>query len=157
GRSASRKSDPISRPLLHGTQSVPAWVPTQSVGTRVKDEMKVPLSWLRDYVDVRLPVAQLAERLTLAGLEVAGGRVLGLPVPEGLRVKSEDAGPVWDRDKVILARVLQVEKHPNADRLTLVTLDYGASQPKTVVTGAPNLKVGDQGQRVILGLAGTTY
>ena len=54
--------------------------------------MKVPLSWLRDYVDLPPSVAELAERLTLAGLEVAGVRVLGLPVPEGLHVKAEDAG-----------------------------------------------------------------
>ena len=119
--------------------------------------MKVPLNWLRDYVDLTLSPARLAERLTLAGLEVAGVRVYGLPVPEGLRVKAEDAGPVWEPDKVVLAKVLGVEKHPNADRLTLVTLDHGAGQPKTVVTGAPNLKVGDRGQRVILGLTGTTY
>ena len=37
--------------------------------------MKVPLGWLRDYVDLTLPVAQLAERLTLAGLEVADGKL----------------------------------------------------------------------------------
>jgi phenylalanyl-tRNA synthetase beta chain len=119
--------------------------------------MKVPLSWLRDYVELTLPVPQLVERLTLAGLEVAGVRCIGLPVPEGLRTRVEDAGPVWERDKIVTARVLGVEKHPNADRLTLVTLDYGAGQPKTVVTGAPNLKVGDRGQKVVLGLAGTTY
>ena len=57
--------------------------------------MKVPLSWLREYVDLPASVALLAERLTLAGLEVAGVRLLGLPKPEGLRVKQEDAGPVW--------------------------------------------------------------
>src|SRR5437016_3420741 len=119
--------------------------------------MKVPLSWLRDYVDLTLPVADLAERLTLAGLELAGVRVLGLPVPDGLRVKAEDAGPVWDRDKVVVAEVLGVEKHPNADKLILATLDYGAGQPKTVVTGAPNLKVGDRGQKVVLALAGAAY
>ena len=45
--------------------------------------MKVPLSWLRDYVDMTLPVPQLVERLTLAGLEVSGVRVLGLPVAVG--------------------------------------------------------------------------
>src|SRR5207344_3193707 len=58
--------------------------------------MKIPLSWLRDYVDVTLPVPQLVERLTLAGLEVSGVRILGLPVPDGLRIKPEDAGPVWE-------------------------------------------------------------
>jgi len=117
--------------------------------------MKVPLSWLRDYVELPDSVAYLAERLTLAGLEVAGVRVLGLPVPDGLRVKDEDRGPVWERGKIVVGRVLGVERHPNADRLTLATVDYGAGQPKTVVTGAPNLKVGDRGQGVIVALAGS--
>ncbi|HLJ97537.1 MAG TPA: phenylalanine--tRNA ligase subunit beta [Gemmataceae bacterium] len=117
--------------------------------------MKVPLSWLRDYVPLPASVAQLAERLTLAGLEVASIRTIGVPVPEGLHVKEEDAGPVWHRDKIVLGKVLTVERHPNADRLTLATVDYGAAQPKTVVTGAPNIKVGDHGQTVIVALAGS--
>src|SRR5437773_71112 len=117
--------------------------------------MKVPLSWLRDYVDLPASVAQMAERLTLAGLEVGGVRLYGLPVPEGLRVKAEDAGPEWARDKILVGKVLSVEKHPNADRLTLATVDYGAAEPRTVVTGAPNLKVGDRGQKVILALTGS--
>jgi phenylalanyl-tRNA synthetase beta chain len=117
--------------------------------------MKVPLSWLRDYVDLPLSVPQLVERLTLAGLEVGGVRIYGLEVPEGLRVKSEDAGPVWHREKILIGKVLGVERHPNADRLTLATVDYGTGQPKTVVTGAPNIKVGDSGQKVILALSGS--
>jgi phenylalanyl-tRNA synthetase beta chain len=117
--------------------------------------MKVPLSWLREYVDLTLPVTQLAERLTLAGLEVSGVRVLGLPVPDGLRIKAEEAGPVWPRDKIVVGKLLTVERHPNADRLTLATVDYGGGQPKTVVTGAPNIKVGESGQKVILALAGS--
>lgn len=119
--------------------------------------MKIPLSWLRDYIDITLPPAQLIERLTLAGLEVGSTRAYGVPVPDGLRVKQEDTGPPWERDKIITAKVLKVEKHPNADKLLLVTLDHGAAEPKTVVTGAPNLKVGDQGLKVVLGLAGTVY
>ena len=51
--------------------------------------------------------------------------------------------------------LLAVEPHPNADRLTLATVDCGAGQPKTVVTGAPNIKVGDRGQTVIVALAGS--
>jgi phenylalanyl-tRNA synthetase beta chain len=117
--------------------------------------MKVPLSWLRDYVTLPTSVAELAERLTLAGLEVSSVRVIGLPVPEGLRVKAEDAGPVWARDKIVVGQVLSVERHPNADRLTLAKVEYGAAQPKTVVTGAPNLKVGDRGQKIILALSGS--
>jgi phenylalanyl-tRNA synthetase beta chain len=117
--------------------------------------MKVPLSWLREYVDLPASVGQLVERLTLAGLEVGGVRLYGLPAPEGLRVKSEDAGPVWQPDKIVVGKVLSVERHPNADRLTLATVEYGAAQPRTVVTGAPNLKVGDTGQKVIVALSGS--
>src|SRR5262249_13208653 len=105
--------------------------------------MKVPLSWLRDYVDLALPVPQLVDRLTLAGLEVASVRAIGLHTPEGVRAKVEDSGPVWDKDKVMVARVLGVDKHPNADKLKLVTVDYGASATKVVVTGAPNVQIGD--------------
>src|SRR5438270_4667484 len=118
-------------------------------------KMKVPLSWLRDYVDLPKSVAVLVERLTLAGLEVAGMRTIGVPVPEGSHIKEEDAGPVWPPDKIIIGKVLSVERHPNADRLTLAKVDYGAAQPKTVVTGAPNIKVGDSGQKVIIALAGS--
>ncbi|MGC8780971.1 MAG: phenylalanine--tRNA ligase subunit beta, partial [Anaerolineae bacterium] len=86
--------------------------------------MKVPLSWLRDYVDITLPVAQLAGRLTLAGLEV-----------ESLT----PIGELWDRDKVFVGQVLEVTRHPDADRLVLARVAYGAAEPLTVVTGAPNL------------------
>lgn len=117
--------------------------------------MKVPLNWLREYIEVSIPPAQLAERITLAGLEVGSVRVFGLPVPEGIRVKEDERGPVWDRDKIVTAKVLKVEKHPNADKLKLVTLEYGKSEPKIVVTGAPNINVGDAGQMVILALVGS--
>src|SRR5262249_33191387 len=118
--------------------------------------MKVPLKWLSEYVDVNLSLPQLAERLTLAGLEVIGYRFLGLPVPEGVHVKAEERGPVWLREKVLTAEVTKIEKHPNADKLKLVTVNYGAA-PHTVVTGAPNINLGDEGQKVIIGLAGTLY
>ncbi len=70
--------------------------------------MKIPLNWLREYVDIAIPPAQLIERLTLAGLEVSGTRVYGLPVPDGVRVKAEEAGPEWHRDKIVTAKVLKV-------------------------------------------------
>lgn len=117
--------------------------------------MRVPLRWLREYVDLPDSAADLAERLTLAGLEVVGVHILGLPVPRGLHVKSAEAGPVWDPEKIRIGQVLAVERHPNADRLTLATVDYGASEPKTVVTGAPNLKIGDRGQKVVVALSGS--
>jgi phenylalanyl-tRNA synthetase beta chain len=119
--------------------------------------MLVPLSWLRDYVPLPADPALLIERLTIAGLEAAGTQVFGLPVPPGLRVKLEHAGPVWERDKVLVAEVLKIEKHPDADKLKLVTLEFGGDIPKTVVTGAPNIAPGQSGMKVVLGLRGTHY
>src|SRR5687767_1329001 len=98
--------------------------------------MKIPLHWLRDYVSLDLAPAALIERLTLVGLEVASVRVLGLPIPEGVRVKPEDRGPVWDRDKIVIAQITGVEKHPNADRLKLPTVTWGEGKTKQLVTGA---------------------
>ena len=119
--------------------------------------MKIPLCWLRDDVDVTLPVEQLAARLTLAGLEVAGIRPVGLPVPAGVRVKPEDAGPVWDREQVVIAEVVEVKPHPDADRLKLPIVSFGGGKTKQLLTGAPNINVGDAGQKVVVGLEGTTY
>src|SRR5436190_23111802 len=106
--------------------------------------MKVPLKWLRDYVDLPLPEAQLVERMTLAGLEVGGVRVIGLPIPDGLRVKAEDRGPVWARDKIVTAKILKIDPHPDpiVDRLKLPSVEYGPGLVKTLVTGAPNVSVG---------------
>src|SRR3954468_21549574 len=119
--------------------------------------MLVPLSWLRDYVALPADPSTLVERLTLAGLEAAGVTVFGLPVPAGLRVKPENAGLVWERDKVLVGKVLKIDKHPDADKLKLVTIDYGAKEPKTVVTGATNIAPGQSGMKVILGLRGSRY
>ncbi len=91
--------------------------------------MKVPISWLRDYVDITLPLGELAERLTLAGLEVSSVDYVGVG----------GANLPWARDKIVVGQVLAVKPHPNADRLVLADVDYGGSQIETVVTGAPNL------------------
>lgn len=117
--------------------------------------MKVSLSWLREYVDWTLDVPALIERLTLAGLEVASARFVGLPTPADLPVKVESPGPVWNRETIVVGEILKVEPHPNADRLTLATVAYGAADPKVVVTGAPNVKVGAAGQKVIVALSGS--
>src|SRR3972149_8724914 len=86
--------------------------------------MKVPLSWLKEYVDVTLPAADLAHRLTMAGLEIEGMRVIG-----------------GNWESVVIGRILAVNPHPNADRLSLPTVGLGGEEA-TVVCGAPNLKVG---------------
>jgi phenylalanyl-tRNA synthetase beta chain len=91
--------------------------------------MQVPVNWLRDYVEITQPVEELADRMTLAGLEVEQIEYVGVP----------GADLVWDRDKFIIARILAVKPHPNADRLVLAEVDAGSGEPETLVTGAPNL------------------
>jgi len=91
--------------------------------------MKFPLSWLKDYVDIDMSPAELAEMMTMAGMEVTDMQYIGL----------SEAELPWDREKLVLGHILQVEQHPDADRLVLATVDIGAAEAETVVTGAPNL------------------
>ncbi len=86
--------------------------------------MRVPLSWLREYVAVDLPVGQLAQRLTMAGLEVE---------------EIHPVGAEWRA--VTIARVVDLQPHPRADTLRVARLDLGDCAA-TVVTAAPNLFVG---------------
>lgn len=116
--------------------------------------MKVPLSWLSEYVDISIPVPELVERLTIAGLEVESARLIGVEKPEGLNIKIDSDGPVWEPDRIVIGEIESVKQHPNADRLTLPTVNLGGGKTKQLVTGAPNIKVGDSGQKVIIGLTG---
>ncbi len=105
--------------------------------------MRVPLSWLKEYVEITLPVEELAARLTLAGLEVGSIEYLGIPAEEvasGHRaVPTSSDHLVWDREKIVVAHIREVRAHPNADRLVLAIVDSGIGEMETVVTGAPNL------------------
>lgn len=87
--------------------------------------MKVTLNWLKDYVDFDLSADDLSHRLTMAGLEVDAMEHLG----EGL-------------DSVIVARLADVQQHPDADRLTVCRVETG-SVTQQVVCGATNHKTGD--------------
>ena len=100
--------------------------------------MKVPLSWLRDFVDIEVPVEELVRKLTLAGLEVEQIRYVGLPMPEGAHAETKVTGLAWDPEKIVVGEILEVMPHPNADRLVLTRLNDG-KQEHTVLTGAPNL------------------
>ena len=91
--------------------------------------MDIPISWLKKYVPVSLSPKELAHRLTMAGTEVGSVRQIGAD---------------WDRDKVLVGHVLKVEPHPNADRLTLPTVDLGDGATATVVCGGPNLAEGQK-------------
>jgi len=88
--------------------------------------MKVSLSWLKDYVDIKITVDELARKLTMAGTEVKAWQVVG---------------GSWEN--VFIGQIKAIDPHPNADRLTLPTIDLGTEQ-QTVVCGAPNLKLGDK-------------
>lgn len=100
--------------------------------------MKVPLSWLKEYVEIDLPITDLAHRMTLAGLEVEEIRMVGLPIPESERSEFKISGLAWDPATLVVAAILEVMPHPNADRLVLCRLDDG-EQEHIVLTGAPNL------------------
>lgn len=100
--------------------------------------MRMPLSWLKDFVDIDISVEELAYRLTLAGLEVEAIHYIGLPLPEGERHEFKVTGLAWDPDKIVVGAVLEVMPHPDADRLVLCRLDDGERE-HIVLTGAPNL------------------
>ncbi len=111
--------------------------------------MKIPLSWIKDFVDVTLPVEEVARILTMAGLEVDELMLVGLPAtPKEALMKlhpswnkvsgTKLSGLSWDPEKIVVAQVNEVMPHPNADRLVLCRLNDGSGE-SIVLTGAPNL------------------
>jgi phenylalanyl-tRNA synthetase beta chain len=88
--------------------------------------MRVPLSWLRDYVAFDLTPRALADELTMRGLEVNAIEVTGA-----------------DWSDVVVGRLLSVERHPNADKLWLTSVEIGSGEPLQIVCGADNIAVGD--------------
>ncbi len=115
--------------------------------------MRVPLNWLGDFVELDGSPDELAELLTNAGLEVKAIDRLGVAGAE----------LPWPADLVIAAKILRVDPVPDADRLVLATVDYGADSTRQVVTGAPNLfphlgkDLGDADLWGALLLAGASY
>src|SRR5687768_17102322 len=104
--------------------------------------MKIPISWLKDYIDLDgLSIEEIARKLTLAGLEVDEIKYAGLPMPaynDDEPHEFKTSGISWDRDKIVVAEIREVNLHPNADRLTLLDL-YDGQQDQVVLTGAPNI------------------
>ncbi len=102
--------------------------------------MKLPLSWLKDFVDIEgLSVEDIAKHLTLAGLEVDEIHYVGWKMPDGSgRHEFKTTGIEWDTDKIVVAEIREVKPHPNADRLVLCDL-YDGKEEHVVLTGAPNL------------------
>ncbi len=109
--------------------------------------MRVPISWIQEFVDFDLPLPDLARLMTIAGLEVERIIYIGLPLPQitsGGQQSFDDAtesyisGLGWEPDKIVTASVSEVMPHPNADRLVLCKL-FDGDREHVVLTGAPNL------------------
>ena len=92
--------------------------------------MRVPLSWLREYVPIEVPLGELTERLSVASAEVEGVERIGVPEADG------------NLERFRVGRVLEAEKHPNADRLQLCRVDVGEGEPRQIVCGAWNFGPG---------------
>lgn len=101
--------------------------------------MKVSYNWLKSYLDFPYSAAELSEILTQTGLEV-----------EGLEAINEIQGGL---EGVVIGEVLSCEKHPDADKLKVTTVNIGAQAPLQIVCGAPNVAAG---QKVIVATVGCT-
>ena len=91
--------------------------------------MKVPVSWLREYVDFDLPVEELARQLVFTSCEV--DRIVRRGVPGGDNL-----------EYFVVGKVLEAGKHPNADKLQLTKVDVGEGEPRSIVCGAWNFGAG---------------
>jgi len=92
--------------------------------------MKVPVSWLREYVEFDLSVEELARRLVFTSCEVDRVVRRGVPDANG------------NLELFLVGKVLDAEKHPNADRLQLTKVDVGDGEPRSIVCGAWNFGTG---------------
>ena len=88
--------------------------------------MNLPMTWLKDYVDIDVSTKDFCDAMTLSGSKVETIETLGAEI-----------------SKVVTGRVLSLEKHPDADKLTICQIDVGQGEPLQIVTGAANLTVGD--------------
>src|ERR1700678_376104 len=90
--------------------------------------MKFTLSWLKEHLETDRPLGELADKLTMIGLEV-----------ERIEDKTKLLAPF------VIARVTEAKQHPNADRLRVCMVDTGSGAPVQVVCGAPNARAGMKG------------
>ncbi len=84
--------------------------------------MKVPFSWLKDYVDIDCTAEQLEEKLFSCGFEVEGKEIFGEKI-----------------DKIVSCKIIKIEKHPNADKLSVCTVDAGEYGELQIITAATNV------------------
>ncbi len=96
--------------------------------------MKISYNWLKEFVEINIPPEKLAEVLTMRSFEVEEIIYQG----EGL-------------DRVVVGEILEIKKHPNADKLNLVKVNIGENKILDIVCGAPNVEIG---QKVAVALVG---
>src|SRR6185312_12688908 len=96
--------------------------------------MQFPESWLREFCDPPLATQELAELLTLSGMEVEELRPVAPPFTQ-----------------VVVGEVLQLERHPSADRLSVCKVDVGSGEPLNIVCGAPNVVAGMKAPCALVG------
>lgn len=101
--------------------------------------MKISYKWLKELIEITETPEEIGKLLTGTGLEVEG-------IEEVESIKGGLKG-------VVIGEVLTCEKHPEADRLSITTVDVGLEQPLNIVCGAPNVAAG---QKVILATVGAT-
>lgn len=101
--------------------------------------MKISLSWLKEYIDLPESADEISQTLTDTGLEV-----------EGLEAFEELPGGL---EGLVIGEVLSCEKHSNADKLKVTSVDIGEDQPSPIVCGGPNVATG---QKVIVAKVGAT-
>jgi phenylalanyl-tRNA synthetase beta chain len=100
--------------------------------------MKISYNWIKDYLKIDLEPSKVAEILTAIGLEIEG-------MEEWVSVKGGLEG-------IVIGEVLTCKKHPDADKLSVTTVDIGGTQPLHIVCGAPNVATG---QKVPVAIVGT--
>ena len=96
--------------------------------------MKIPLNWLKEYIDLEVGVDELCDKMTMLGLEIESVERLG----EGIQ-------------HVVVGEILSIEPHPGADKLVVCKTNVGADEPAQIVCGASNMKVGDKVPTALVG------
>ncbi len=86
--------------------------------------MKISYNWIKEFVDIDAPAAEVASALTMSGIEVEGLEHSTIP------------------EEIISAKIIEVMPHPNADKLSICMVDAGSGDPIRVVCGAPNVRTG---------------
>ena len=118
--------------LRHAVRERPP--PAGAVRSRA---VRVPVAWLRSYCDPGIPAARSPTRSRCPATSSSACTASGWAIPSGF----------------VVGRVLEAERHPNADRLSVCVVDDGSGEPRTIVCGAPNVAAG---QTVAVALPGAT-